>query len=105
VIIEKPVNLLEKDVSAPETWKSYLLTAIKFLIIFYVSTLCLALFFIHRGPNWIVTGVFLSLVYLFILVTSFRQVIKKLPMAAIMLAAPTIPLCMVIIFLSLLALL
>ncbi|OGT52502.1 MAG: hypothetical protein A3E84_03235 [Gammaproteobacteria bacterium RIFCSPHIGHO2_12_FULL_42_13] len=99
------MSQLEKDVSAPEAWKGYLLVAVKFLIAFYISTLCVAIFFIHRGQHWLVPAIILGMLYLFVIVISFRQVIRQLPMAAIMLAAPTIPLCMLLIFLSLLPLL
>lgn len=92
-IIMDPLN---KDLSVPSSWKSYLFDALKFLTIFYISTFCLAVFYIHRGQNWIVPGVFLGILYSFIIIVSVKQLIKKLPMAAIILAAPTIPLFMLI---------
>lgn len=95
----------KKDLSAPATWKSYLLDGVKFLFIFYISTLCIAVFFIHRRQHYIVPGIFLGIIYLFVIIISLRQIIKKLPMAAIILAAPTIPLFMLILVISMIPLL
>ena len=99
------MDQFKKDLAVPATWKSYLLDGVKFLFIFYISTLCVAVFFIHRGQNWIIPGVFLGILYMFVIIVSLRQIIKKLPMAAIILAAPTIPLFMLILVVSMIPLL
>jgi hypothetical protein len=99
------MNQPDKDLSVPVSWKNYLFIAFKFLLIFYISTLCVALFFIHRGENWLWSGIFLGILYLFVMIISLRQMLKKLPMAAIMLAAPTIPLFMLILVVSLIPIL
>lgn len=99
------MDQFKKDLSAPATWKSYLLDATKFLVIFYISTLCMAAFFMHRGEHWIIPGIFLGILYLFVIIISLRKMIKKLPMAAILLAAPTIPLFMLIFVVSMIPLL
>ena len=98
-------HIPEKDLAAPVTWKGYLFIAVRFLAIFYIATLCMLIFFIHRGNEWITQGILLGLLYLFILIVSIRQMIKKLPMAAILLAAPTIPLFMLIIIVTMIPLL
>ena len=99
------MDQFKKDLSAPVTWRSYLLDGVIFLFIFYITTLCVAVFFIHRGQNWIIPGVFLGILYLFVIIASLRKIIKKLPMAAIILAAPTIPLFMLILVVSMIPLL
>lgn len=99
------MDQFKKDLSEPASWKNYLLDGVKFLLIFYVSTLCLTVFFIHRGKNWILPGFFMGILYLFVITVSLRQIIKKLPMAAILLAAPTIPLFMLILVVSMIPLL
>jgi len=88
------------DLSSPTSWKHYLLVAGKFLAIFYFATLGMVLFFIYKPESWIIPGMFLGLLYLFILIYSFKQMLKKLPMAAIMLAAPTVPLFILLLILS-----
>jgi hypothetical protein len=95
------MDTLKKDLATPSAWKSYLLTVAKFLLIFYAATLGLALLFTHRGQEWIIPGILVGAVYLTIIIFSLRQMLKKLPMAAIMLAAPMVPLFMLILVISL----
>lgn len=90
------------DDAIPVTWKTYLVAAAKFLIIFYIATFCLGLLFLHRGENWLLPGAVIGLAYLVLIMTSAIKMVRKLSMAAIMVASPTIPLCMLIIVVSLL---
>ena len=98
------MNQSETDLSAPTDWKIYLFIAAKFLAIFYIATFCLIAFFIHRGDVWVIKGIILATIYAFILIYSFAKLIKQLPMPAILLAAPTIPLVMLILVVSMIPL-
>lgn len=95
----------QQDLSVPSAWKSYLPITLKFLGIFYLTTFCLIVFFLHRGNDWMVQGMVISVLYLFVLLVSFKQMISKLPMAAIFLAAPIIPLLMLILVVSMIPML
>lgn len=86
-----------KDLAIPTTWKNYLFICLKFLGIFYLSSFCLALFFLHKAPHEWLLSILMGLLYLFILIISLRKMIKQLPMAALVLASPLIPLFMLII--------
>ncbi len=94
-----------KDLSSPTSWKHYLAITGKFLALFYLSTFSVALFILHRGKHWIIPAIIIGALYLFITIAMLYRLIKKLPMAAIMLAAPTIPLIMLIIIASMIPLL
>ncbi len=95
----------EKDLAAPITWKKHLFSAIKFLVTFYIVTLCMAIFFIHRGNDWVMQGILMGVLYLFVIVVSIKQMIKNLPMAAIILAALIVTLGMLIIVVTMIPLL
>ncbi len=90
------------DDALPVTWKGYLFTGLRFLIIFYAATFCLGVLFLCRGEHWQVPGLIFGVLYLCLLFYAARRMIKKLSMAAIMVASPTIPLCMLILVVSLL---
>jgi hypothetical protein len=94
-----------QDDAQPIAWKKYLVAGLQFLVIFYLATLGLGLWFLHRGENWQVAGAILGLSYLLIIIFSAIRMVRKLSMAAIMVASPTIPLCMLIIVVSMLPLL
>lgn len=89
-----------QDDALPVTWKKYLLAGLQFLIIFYLSTFCLGVLFLHRGENWHLLGAILGAIYAFIVIVSAIRMVRKFSMAAIMVASPTIPLCMLIIVVS-----
>ncbi len=93
-----------EDLTTPSDWINSVKISIKFLFIFYISTLLLVLFFIHRPGHWIIPGISLGIIYLFVIGVSLYRLIKKLPIAVIMLAAPTIPLLMLIIIVSMIPL-
>lgn len=93
---------VSQDDALPGTWKAYVRAGVQFLAVFYLASFCLGMLFLHRGEHWYLQGIFLGLLYLFIVVYSVVRMIKKLSMAAIMVASPTIPLCMLLIVVSLL---
>lgn len=94
----------QQDLAAPVDWKSYLYVVLRFLATFYLLTIALAAFFIHHGAQIPFLALAVGFLYLFIIIFSLVRMIKKLPMPALMLAAPTIPLCMLMMVLSLLPL-
>ncbi|GEM_PF-3217932 len=104
--IAKKINInIDKELVSTHTWKTYLWIAIKFLFIFYIATLCIAVFFVSHGIESILLSVIMGASYLFIVIVSLRKMVKQLPMAAIFLAAPIIPLFMLFIVLSLIPIL
>lgn len=96
-------NAFEKTIATPRIWKKYSMTLVKFLLIFSTTTLLMEIyiFFIHHGKAWLITDFILVLLYILITIISLIQMIRKLPMAAIMLASPIVPLFMLIIVLVL----
>ncbi len=90
------------DDAVPRTWTVYLKACAKFLIIFYLATFCLGLLFLYRGENWVVPGIAIGLAYLLLIIFSAVKLVRKLSLNAIMVASPTIPLCMLILVVSLL---
>lgn len=91
----------EGQIAAPAAWNTYLFIGLKFILIFSLCTLLLEdyVFFAHQGQAWILADYLLFPTYLLIIILALTQMIKKLPMAAIMLAAPIIPLFMLLIIL------
>lgn len=97
----------EEHIAMPVTWNSYLFTALRFIVLFGFFTLLIEeyIFFIHPGQPWIFADFLLLFFYLLIVFISLASMIKRLPMAAIMLAAPLIPLLMLILIVGSLPLL
>ena len=95
----------ENDLTLPESWKPYLIDSLQFLFVFYISTFCIILFFLHKRTHWLAASIILVVLYLSILFFSLRKLIRKLPIPVIFLAAPTIPLLMLISFVSMIPLL
>lgn len=86
-------------------WKLYFLTVFKSMLAIYIATFCLALFYLHRGEHWIVSGIMLGILYLFVFIFSIKKIIQTLPIAGLMIAAPTLPLILLLLVLSLLPIL
>lgn len=99
------MDSVNHDLTILASWKPYLYSAAKFLIIFYITTLCMIIFFLHRGSDWYLQGAILTILYLFVAIVSLREFAKNLPMAAIFLAAPIIPLCMLLLVITMIPLL
>jgi hypothetical protein len=93
------------DLAIPTSWKHYLIIGLKFLGVFYISSFCLALFFMHKMVHEWGLSIFMISLYLFILVISLRKMIKQLPMAVLVLASPLIPLFMLIILVTMIPIL
>jgi len=89
----------------PPSWKTYFITVTKCMFSIYIATFCLAVFFLHRGEHWILPGMFLVILYLFVFIVCVKKIIEKLPMAGLMIAAPTLPLILLLLALSLLPIL
>jgi hypothetical protein len=82
-------------------WKFYLTITLESLLMFYLATFCVAMYFTHQGVNSIILSIFLVALYLFVIFGCAQRVIKKLPVAALMLFIPLAPLIAIIILLSL----
>jgi hypothetical protein len=82
-------------------WKLYLTTTAESIIAFYLATFSLAMFYIHRGDNWVPFAVILGALYLFIIFVCAKRVIEKLPISAVMLIIPIAPLIVIIMVISL----
>lgn len=86
-------------------WKRYLIITTESLLAFYVATFCIAMYFTHRGTEWIVQGILLAILYVFVIFACATRVVKKLPVAALMLIIPIAPLIALIIIISLIPIL
>ncbi len=92
----------EKSIATPYAWYHYLMVGVKFLAIFYLVTLCLEvyLYSIHRGQTWDFLDIMIFFFYGSTVLLALIKMIKKLPIAAILLASPIIPLFMLILVVS-----
>lgn len=86
-------------------WKAYLYITFESLLTFYLATFCIAMYFLHRGENWVIGGVFLGILYAFVVFVCAQRVIRSLPLAALMLVIPIAPFLALAIVLSLIPLL
>jgi hypothetical protein len=86
-------------------WKHTISTTIESLLIFYIATFCMAMFLMHKGENWLIPGITLGLLYLFVIFACAKRVIEKLSLATIMLIIPLAPLIALIMIISLIPIL
>ena len=86
-------------------WKTYVTITLESLLTFYLATFCVAIYFTHRGVGWIIPGIILIALYLFVIVACAKRIIDKLSLAALMLIIPIAPLLALIIVISLIPLL
>lgn len=82
-------------------WKHYLTISMESLLAFYISTFCIAMYFTHRGTDWVIQGGILILLYLFVIFTCIKRVVQQLPIPALMLIIPLAPLIALTIVISL----
>jgi hypothetical protein len=85
--------------------KLYLGTMVECVAAFFISTFCVAMFFSHLGGQWVIPGAILIGLYLFVLGGCIRLLVKRLPIAAMMLITPIVPLVALILILLLMPLL
>lgn len=85
-------------------WKKYLTLTAESLLAFYIATFCLIMFFSHRGFDWLITSIFLVLLYLFVLFACAKRVFKKVSLPAMMIIVPIAPLIALILVVSLIPL-
>jgi membrane-associated HD superfamily phosphohydrolase len=103
--------LKDEDMDKPITpesnvpWKAYLTITVESLLSFYLATFSLAMYLKHRGENWIVGGVFLIILYLFVIFACGKRVIDKVSLAALMLIIPIAPLIALIMVVTLIPIL
>lgn len=93
------MNSREDDKVITVPWKRYVTLTAESLLAFYLASFCLIMFFTHRGPDWVITGIFLVVLYLFVIFVCTQRVLTKLSMPALMLVipiAPLIALCLVV---------
>lgn len=82
-------------------WKIYLLSTAESLLAFYLATFSIGMYFLHRPANWLWTGIFLGLLYAFVIFVCAKRVLQTLPIAAVMLIIPLAPLIALIIIVTL----
>jgi hypothetical protein len=87
------------------SWQRQMKVVVESLVVIYIATFFLGLFYTHRGTDWLVSGVLVGALYLFVFISCIARIIKKLSMPALMIAAPTIPLIILIFVLSLIPIL
>lgn len=86
-------------------WRLYTTVAIQSLILFYVATFLVALYFSSNGLASITKTVLTIACYLTIIGLILRKVVKKFSIAALMLIVPTAPLIAMIFLLTMLPIL
>jgi hypothetical protein len=92
---------MKNDPISVVPWKAYLKLTVETVLAFYIATFCIIMFFLHRGPNWVLSGIILGLLYLFVIAVCAQRLIKKLSMPARMLVIPIAPLLALIIVVTL----
>lgn len=75
------------------------------LLTFYLATFCIAMFFTHRGTDWIPYAVLLAILYAFVIFVCIKRLIQTLPLPALMLIIPLAPLIVIIMVISLIPIL
>lgn len=95
------MNNLEDDNVITVPWKKYLILTLESLLAFYLATFCFIMFFTHRGPDWILTGIILSILYLFVIFVCAKRTLAQLSMPALMLVIPIAPLIALTLVVSL----
>jgi hypothetical protein len=90
---------------ATKLWKHYLVITTQSIVAIYLASFCLGIFFVHRGDHWAIPAVILGVLYAFVLVVSVQRIVKELPMAALMIAAPTVPLIILLLLVTMLPIL
>ena len=94
--------MMKNEPNNTKPWKQYLVIVAKTMLVLYAATFCLALFIAHHGANWIVPGVVIGILYVGVFILCVKRIIQSLPMPALMIAAPTLPLVLLLMVLSLL---
>jgi hypothetical protein len=84
--------------------KFYATIAIETFIAFYLASFCLAMFFIHHGRDWMLTSIFMGLLYTFVIFVCGKRLISQLNAPALMIIVPIAPLLVLIIMVSLIPL-
>jgi len=85
--------------------KLYLITASECLAAFFIATFCIAMFFSHLTQGWLIPGIVLIILYLFVLFSCIRLMCKHFSIAALMLLTPIVPLIALLFVLILLPIL
>jgi membrane-associated HD superfamily phosphohydrolase len=86
-------------------WKHFILITTESLLTFYIATFCVAMYFTHRGPDWVFQGIILGILYAFVIFACGKRVVQNLPISALMLIIPIAPLIALIIVISLIPIL
>jgi predicted membrane-bound dolichyl-phosphate-mannose-protein mannosyltransferase len=86
-------------------WKSYIISTAESLLAFYLATFSIGMYFLHRPANWFIPGLFLGLLYLFVIVVCAKRILEKVSIAALMLIIPMAPLIALIIIVTLIPIL
>lgn len=82
-------------------WTHYLIITLQTIAAIYLATFCVAVFYIHHGEHWLIPSMLLGLLYAFTIIISIKRLINQLPMPLLMIAAPTLPLIILLLVLML----
>jgi hypothetical protein len=82
-------------------WKKYIILTAESFIAFYLASFCLAMFFVHRGPSYILPATLLIFLYLFTIFVCLKRILQNVPVPGLMLAIPIIPLIALFVVISL----
>jgi len=93
------------NTNAPLALKRPAIIIIESFLAFVVSTFCMAFFFSHLSPGWLISGLFLIALYVFVLAGIGIHLAKNLSIAVIMLLIPIIPLTALLLIIALIPLL
>lgn len=80
--------------------KSYRKTLLESSIAFFLATFCIAFFFSHLQADWLITGIIMAVLYFIVITICTARIIKPLPVAAVMILIPIIPLAALIFIVS-----
>lgn len=99
------MNTSQQTESSLIPWKVYLTITIESLLTFYLATFCVAMFFTHRGTDWVFNAILLAILYAFVIFACVKRIIQTLPLPALMLIVPLAPLIVIIMVISLIPIL
>jgi hypothetical protein len=91
----------EEDLTAPSAWKKYFQPVVLFLAYFYLSSVALIMLIKFRPDHSVVLVAGAAFVYLIAFFYAAFSMVRQLSLAAVMLAAPTVPLILLIMAVSL----
>ena len=87
--------------TARKPWQQQMILCLQSVLAIYLATFCVSLFFMHHNEHWVMPAVLLGLAYAVVIVVSIKRLIQGLPMPVLMIAAPTVPLIILLLIITL----